>query len=138
LLDPQVAQEVAARYGVTPDAVFPAAPLQAGLYFQSLFEGAGDADPYTAQHVFEFDSRLDVARLERACATLLDRHPFLRAGLVGDGVPQPVQVVLPAATVPVEEITLTALGHGGRRAAGPPVRPRRAAAVPDRRRPPAR
>src|SRR5690606_33748965 len=110
LLDPGIARRVAARYGIGPDAVFPAAPLQAGLYFQSLFEGSsGAADPYTAQHVFEFDRPLDGAVLRRACATLLSRHAFLRAALVGDDVPAPVQVVLPTATVPVEEVDLTDL-----------------------------
>jgi len=110
LLDPEIARRVAARYGIGPDAVFPAAPLQAGLYFQSLFEGSsGAADPYTAQHVFEFDRPLDGAVLRRACATLLSRHAFLRAALVGDDVPAPVQVVLPTATVPVEEVDLTDL-----------------------------
>ncbi|MCE3554391.1 amino acid adenylation domain-containing protein [Pseudonocardia sp. RS11V-5] len=105
LLDPEVAATVGARFGVGAEAVFPAAPLQAGLYFQSLFDGADDADPYTAQHVFEFDRPLDVARLRRACAALLDRHPFLRAALTGEGAPFPVQVVLPHATVPVEVTT---------------------------------
>ncbi|MGE0841085.1 MAG: amino acid adenylation domain-containing protein [Pseudonocardia sp.] len=109
LLDPQVAARAAARYGVGTDAVFPAAPLQSGLYFQSVYEGSGDVDPYTAQHDFEFATPLDVDLLGRACATLLKRHPFLRAGLTADGVPQPVQVVLPTATVPVEEVTLTDL-----------------------------
>ena len=113
LLDPQVAAQVADRYGVAPGAVFPASPLQAGLYVQSLFEGSEDLDPYTAQHVFELDRRLDPARLRRACAALLERHPFLRAGLTGDRVPQPVQVVLPTATVPVEEIALDALPLDG-------------------------
>nr|WP_232666957.1 non-ribosomal peptide synthetase [Pseudonocardia sp. TRM90224] len=106
LVDPQVAEQVAARYGVTPDAVLPATPLQAGMYFQSIFEGPGDADPYTGQHTFELDRRLDVERLRRACATLLGRHPILRAGLVGEGIPYPVQVVLPAAEVPIAEVTL--------------------------------
>ncbi|GAA4701834.1 hypothetical protein GCM10023215_46050 [Pseudonocardia yuanmonensis] len=106
LLDPDVAARVAARHGVDPEAVFPAAPLQAGLYFQSIFDGAEDADPYTAQHVFEFDRPLDLDRLRRACAALLDRHPFLRAGLTGEDTPLPVQVVLPAATVPIHETSV--------------------------------
>jgi len=103
LVDPEIAAAVATRFDVDADAVFPAAPLQAGLYFQSLFDGADEADPYTAQHVFEFDRPLALARLRRAAAALLERHPFLRAALTGEGVPAPVQVVLPRVAPAVEE-----------------------------------
>ena len=62
LVDPEIAAAVATRFGVDADAVFPAAPLQAGLYFQSLFDGADEADPYTAQGVWK-DVRIEPIRV---------------------------------------------------------------------------
>ncbi|WP_415640965.1 amino acid adenylation domain-containing protein, partial [Skermania piniformis] len=81
--------------------VWELSPLQTGVYFQAAYADAGAA--YLAQNVFEFDRRLDLDALRRAFAALLDRHPVLRAGFVGDGLDRPVQFVPAdvAAAIPV-------------------------------------
>ena len=39
---PELAAEIAARHGVPPEAVWPAAPLQEGLYLQAAFGSFDD------------------------------------------------------------------------------------------------
>uniref|UniRef100_UPI001C5E6209 non-ribosomal peptide synthetase n=1 Tax=Nonomuraea guangzhouensis TaxID=1291555 RepID=UPI001C5E6209 len=78
--------------------IWAVSPLQEGVYYQAAFsEGAGT---YIAQNVFDFDRRLDVEAMTTAFAALLRRHPTLRAGFTGDGVPGVVQYI--GAEVPAE------------------------------------
>nr|WP_296766735.1 non-ribosomal peptide synthetase [Rhodococcus sp. (in: high G+C Gram-positive bacteria)] len=84
-------ETVAAVAGAAPAHIWPLSPLQEGLYFQAQYAGAGDV--YTAQNVLTFDRRLDAARLERAAAAVLRRHPAAAAGFTGDSLPSTVQFV---------------------------------------------
>ncbi|MEV6150024.1 non-ribosomal peptide synthase/polyketide synthase [Nonomuraea sp. NPDC052129] len=78
--------------------IWAVSPLQEGVYYQAAYsEGAGT---YIAQNVFDFDHRLDVEAMTTAFAALLRRHPTLRAGFTGDGVPGVVQYI--GAEVPAE------------------------------------
>ncbi|MGD9528899.1 MAG: amino acid adenylation domain-containing protein, partial [Pseudonocardia sp.] len=104
LVAPELAAEIAARHGVAPESVWPAAPLQEGLYLQAAFDDG--LDVYTAQHTFDLDAPVDVARLRAACAVLLRRHPILAAGLVGTGQASPVLVVRPDPAVEIDEVLL--------------------------------
>ncbi|MFG1944007.1 non-ribosomal peptide synthase/polyketide synthase [Nonomuraea sp. NPDC048826] len=81
-------------------------PLQEGLFFQARL--AGDADVYVAQNAFDFAGRLDLPRLRRAYAALLDRQPALRLGFVAEGGHRPVAVVGSGLDAAVEVIDLTA------------------------------
>ncbi|MFI6708999.1 non-ribosomal peptide synthase/polyketide synthase [Nonomuraea sp. NPDC050478] len=83
-------------------------PLQEGLFFQARY--AGDADVYVAQNAFDFAGRLDLGRLRRAYAALLDRHATLRLGFVADGGHRPVAVVGSGLDSAVGEIDLSADG----------------------------
>ncbi|MEV4051952.1 non-ribosomal peptide synthase/polyketide synthase [Amycolatopsis sp. NPDC049688] len=92
--------------------VYPLTPLQAGLLFHSL------ADPGSGAYVDRFRLRLsgvtDPAALGAACRRVVDRTPALRASVVWEGVPEPLQIIHSAVTVPItydtepdEELDLT-------------------------------
>ncbi|MEU3603373.1 amino acid adenylation domain-containing protein [Streptomyces sp. NPDC006798] len=72
--------------------MLPLSPLQQGMLFHSLYDGAAP-DVYTVQVSVSLTGPLDGDRLERAAGALLERHPNLRAGFWHEGVPQPVQFV---------------------------------------------
>ncbi|MFE4637312.1 amino acid adenylation domain-containing protein [Streptomyces sp. NPDC056773] len=97
--------------------IWPLSPLQEGIYFHASYDTSA-LDVYTAQDTFDFDRRLDAGRLRAACATLLRRHPSLCAGIVSDGLTEPVQFVAPAGELPapLTEVDLTGLDEAGRQA----------------------
>ncbi|MFD9536444.1 amino acid adenylation domain-containing protein [Streptomyces sp. NPDC060010] len=110
--------DVVERAAPAPVAdVWPLSPLQEGIHFHASYDTSA-LDVYTAQDCFDFDRRLDVDRLRAACATLLARHPALRTGIVGDGLPGPVQFVCPPDTItaPLVETDLTGLDEAAREA----------------------
>ncbi|MFD5425265.1 amino acid adenylation domain-containing protein [Streptomyces sp. NPDC127084] len=110
--------ELVERVSPVPVAdIWPLSPLQEGIYFHASYDTTA-LDVYTAQDTFDFGSRLDADRLRAACATLLRRHPSLCAGIVSDGLPEPVQFVSPASELPapLTEIDLTGLTETDRRA----------------------
>ncbi|MEU7827689.1 non-ribosomal peptide synthase/polyketide synthase [Nonomuraea sp. NPDC049129] len=89
--------------------IWAVSPLQEGVYYQAAYsEGAGT---YIAQNVFDFDHRLDIEAMTTAFAALLRRHPTLRAGFTGDGVPGVVQYI--GAEVPAE-VAVVDLATGSR------------------------
>ncbi|QEU77651.1 non-ribosomal peptide synthetase [Streptomyces subrutilus] len=90
--------------------IWPLSPLQEGIHFHASYDASG-LDVYTAQDCFDFDRRLDAGRLRAACAALLARHPGLRTGITGEGLPGPVQFLCPPDTieVPLTETDLTEL-----------------------------
>lgn len=74
------------------DDVLALSPLQQGLLsLASLSEH--DTDPYTITMAADIDGALDVELLRECAATMLRRHPNLRASFVSDGLPRPVQVI---------------------------------------------
>ncbi|MBG0830941.1 amino acid adenylation domain-containing protein [Planomonospora sp. ID67723] len=72
--------------------ILPLSPLQQGLYFHAVFDEAAP-DVYTAQLVLELEGPLDAARLRRAAARLLGRHPNLRTSFRQRANGDPVQLV---------------------------------------------
>ncbi|MGW0697975.1 amino acid adenylation domain-containing protein [Streptomyces sp. NPDC002867] len=112
----QAGIELVERVSPAPVAdIWPLSPLQEGIYFHASYDTTA-LDVYTAQDTFDFDRRLDADRLRTAVATLLRRHPSLCAGIVSDGLPEPVQFVCPAAELPVPltEVDLTGLTEAER------------------------
>jgi amino acid adenylation domain-containing protein len=85
--------------------VWPLSPLQEGLYFHSSYD-TDALDVYLSQETMDFAGRLDVDRLRRAGAALLDRNPSLRAGFTGEGVPGPVQFIAPGVEIPLRVVDL--------------------------------
>ncbi|WP_291414560.1 non-ribosomal peptide synthetase [Actinophytocola sp.] len=104
--DSRLLDHVQTLAGQPVEEIWPLSPLQEGLFFHATYD-ATELDVYTAQSAMDFDHRLDLDRLRKACATLLARNAGLRAGFTSDGVPGPVQFVAGAPELPIEEIDLS-------------------------------
>ncbi|XVV08454.1 amino acid adenylation domain-containing protein [Actinoplanes sp. CA-131856] len=89
-VDQAALDELGERYPNLVD-VLPLTPLQEGLFYLHALDGAGDV--YLVQQQLDLDGALDAGRLRTAAATLLDRHPNLRAAFTTTAAGVPVQVV---------------------------------------------
>ena len=99
------AERVRAAY---PGAeLWPLTPLQQGLHFLSSYDEGG-VDVYTVVQELDLTGEVDPARLRRAAAALLERHPNLRAAFVSAPGGRTVQVVPPSVELPWREVDLTA------------------------------
>ncbi|WP_281688856.1 non-ribosomal peptide synthetase [Pseudonocardia thermophila] len=58
--------------------IVPVTSVQSGIYFHSV--AAPGEDPYVVQQIVDLDGPLDVARLQRAAAAVVQRHGALAAG----------------------------------------------------------
>ncbi|WP_204015055.1 non-ribosomal peptide synthetase, partial [Virgisporangium aurantiacum] len=89
--------------GIATSAAFadgyPLTPIQQGLLFHSLREPGSGA--YVEQLSMPFTGRLDVAALGRAWEHVTSRHPVLRTAVVWEDVPNPLQLVMTDARVPI-------------------------------------
>ncbi|WP_331771844.1 amino acid adenylation domain-containing protein (plasmid) [Embleya sp. NBC_00888] len=85
--------------------VLPLSPLQEGLLFHLMLDGAA-RDIYVQQAVLFLDGPVDADRLADAARQVLEKYPNLRAGFVSteDG---PVQVIPERFTVPFAYADLT-------------------------------
>nr|AGS49827.1 long-chain-fatty-acid--CoA ligase [uncultured bacterium esnapd16.1] len=85
--------------------VWPLAPLQEGLLFQSTLDPVGP-DIYQAQWVLELTGPVDPARLRAAWETVLARHAVLRMRFVRLASGRTLQVAGGHVTLPWREVEL--------------------------------
>jgi len=80
--------------------IYPLSPMQEGMLFHAL--DAPKANVYLEQLSIGLQGPVDVAALERAWQTALDRHATLRTGFVWQGLDEPLQVVHRSVQLPLE------------------------------------
>ncbi|MCE9671221.1 non-ribosomal peptide synthase/polyketide synthase [Myxococcus stipitatus] len=81
--------------------LYPLSPLQQGMLFHMLLEpGSG---MYVEQFTWRMHTTLDVAAFRRAWQDVADHNPILRTAFLWNGLPEPLQVVLPKAELPWTE-----------------------------------
>ncbi|WP_125516084.1 non-ribosomal peptide synthetase [Streptomyces sp. WAC 01529] len=95
--------------------VLPLTPMQEGLLFHAQLD-EDQPDIYTVQLGIDIAGELDTDRLRAAAATLLRRHPNLRAGFLQQGLGRPVQIVVGDLELPWTELDLTHLPEAERAA----------------------
>ncbi|MFC8386094.1 amino acid adenylation domain-containing protein [Nocardia sp. NPDC057272] len=98
--------EFSATYGPVAD-VLPLSPLQEGLLFHALRDGADDVYTMTAR--FSLDGVVDPERMGAAFASMMRRHPNLGAAFSYEQFDQPVQIVprVPGVSWQVEDLRET-------------------------------
>lgn len=72
--------------------VLPLSPLQEGLLFHSVYSERS-LDIYTARICLDLEGDLDVAAMRASVASLLERHPNLRAAFRYERLSRPVQLI---------------------------------------------
>nr|ADU56039.1 hypothetical protein CA37-16 [uncultured organism CA37] len=89
--------------------VWPLAPLQEGLLFQSTLDDEG-LDIYQAQWILELNGPLDVARLRTAWEAVFARHAELRVSFIRLPSGTTLQAVAEHVVLPWREVDLTDAG----------------------------
>ncbi|MFD3705567.1 amino acid adenylation domain-containing protein [Nocardia sp. NPDC058658] len=87
--------------------LLPLSPLQEGLLFHAIRDGADDA--YTLSARVDLHGPLDGPRLSAAFDTVVGRHPTMAAAFHYEGLDQPVQAVPRSVAMPWREVDLSAL-----------------------------
>ncbi|MFB6977276.1 amino acid adenylation domain-containing protein [Streptomyces scopuliridis] len=88
--------------------VLPLSPLQEGLLFHTVYHERS-LDIYTARLRIDLDGELDTAALRESVASLLRRHPNLRAAFRHERLSRPVQLIPRDVPLPWEEFDLRGL-----------------------------
>ncbi len=97
----QAAFERVLPRGEPVEDLYPLAPLQQGMLFQSLLSPGSSA--YFEQLVWSIHSRLDLAAFRRAWDALVERHAILRTSLRWEELAEPLQVVHARPVLPWRE-----------------------------------
>ncbi|MFE3545013.1 amino acid adenylation domain-containing protein [Nocardia sp. NPDC059177] len=87
--------------------LLPLSPLQEGLLFHAIRDGAEDVYALSAR--VDLHGPLDGARLSAAFDSVVGRHPTMAAAFHYEGLDQPVQAVPRAVGMPWREVDLSRL-----------------------------
>ncbi len=85
--------------------VYPLVPSQEGILFHHLMDP--ENDPYVMSAAFTARDEAACTAFTDALQTVVDRHDVMRTAVFTEGLPEPVQVVLRSAELPVDRISLT-------------------------------
>jgi len=102
--------EAGTRVDIASDIedVMALSPLQEGLYsltaLAEFTEGEPADDPYVIGMAADISGSLDVALLRDCAATMLTRHPNLRASFFSRGIARPVQIVPSRVELPWRDV----------------------------------
>ncbi|PSL79090.1 non-ribosomal peptide synthetase, partial [Variovorax sp. WS11] len=86
--------------GANIQDIYPLAPLQEGILFHHLM--GGEEDAYVSALLLAFDSRERLRHFIDCLNRVIARHDMLRTAVLWEALPEPVQVVLRQAAVPIE------------------------------------
>lgn len=80
---------------------YPLSPMQQGMLFHTLY--APDSGVYFEQLSCTLHGDFNFNAFELAWNTIVNRHPILRTGFIGEGLKEPVQVVYHEINLPFEK-----------------------------------
>ncbi|WP_053735801.1 non-ribosomal peptide synthetase [Nocardia sp. NRRL S-836] len=93
--------------------VYPLTPMQAGMVFHGLVDGASSG-AYFNQVRFRLSGVTDPRVLGEAWQRVVDRNAVLRSEVVWDGLAEPLQLVRPHVTLPITHLDWSGLDEQGR------------------------
>ncbi|WP_052433231.1 non-ribosomal peptide synthetase [Streptacidiphilus carbonis] len=96
--------------------IWPLAPLQFGLLFETMRLEENAFDPHIVQVAFHVKGEIDTARMRVAAQALLDRYANLRTAFVTDANGDLTQLVLDRVELPWRVADLRELGDAEREA----------------------
>ncbi|MFQ6026842.1 MAG: amino acid adenylation domain-containing protein [Dehalococcoidia bacterium] len=83
------------------DTTYPLSPIQQGMLFQNLLDPNSGTD--ITQVVGTIREPIDLTAFKQAWHWVTRRHAVLRTGFHWEGLPEPLQSVVPDATLAIEE-----------------------------------
>ena len=108
-------QPLQALLGTPLEDAYPLSPLQKGLLFHSLLEGASGV--YVNQLQAELQGPLDAERYLAAWRATFAAHPLMRTAILWQGLDEPLQGVCSELTLPIQRLDWSALGPAQRQQA---------------------